>query len=400
MRRPPASPLREIGLAEARKIAVRQLCSSPRLATKEFMISRPLAVCAEALRTSLWALSHSGNESVTTTKLLYAAARLVLPVKLTLSEGRGSSRESENTDGQLRMATLDQAVRDQLRAVLEGLEAIGDLASLPQGRWLPAPIRVVHLRASGKWLLVGGHPTMLFPDEITNSITQYGVARLLLRAPSELGYSLPEQRVTDWCQIPVEPLKEWTERKLAEAQLSPFEGDASDFEVYAPLRQQAEADGSRRVSWKQRWRRMDQMLPDGRYLVRLTGRSGSKRYAIGQVTNGVLCAMGPIESGFGDVRRLMYGIDVLSGRPRKVMIFPEHSAWKFRVWAPFPPGEQRLILALSSEYVELDDRGYSGEWVVPNDFAYEVAQMLRRIHLDLIDANRAPFDESVLIANN
>lgn len=394
MRRLPASPLQEIGLTEARTIAIRQLRLSPfeRAAKGSSTTTIFLTACAEALRTSLWALSRCGEESVTTTKILNAAARLVLPISRTQSEGSRPSPRAENSHGQSSGATPDETVRDHLRLALEELEAIGDLAPLPYGRWLPAPIRVVPLRAAGWWLLVGGHPTMLFPGRIANSIMHNGVARLLQQAPSDFGISLPEQQTTDWCRMPIEQLTEWTERKLTEAQLSPYEGDG-EFEIYAPVQQQTRPARSRTLTRCQRWHRSGQILPDGRYLVRLVGRSGSKLYAIGQITNGVLSATGPIENGFGNVRRLMYGIDAIFGCPRPVVILPERSNWKFRVWTPFPPGEHRLVMAMSRDCIVSDGRDYPREWVVPSELAPEVVQALRRLCVEPVDRSGTPFND-------
>ena len=320
----------------------------------------PLSVRGEALRSALWALSAGGSELVYVTRLLHAARPLALPTAL----GVGG------------VVSDDEAEFTLLRQVLDELEAMGDVASLPHGRWLPAPMRFVPLDAARRWVLLGGCPTHCLPAALLECLEHNGVARLLTSDPTRLGLSLPVQAQHDWTRAPREPLIEWARRVVEGAKVKPFEDAEASFEYYAPAKA--------RKNWQfHRWVVRMETLPDGRYLARQTARFGATSYSVVEVHQGSVVSTGALGIDEGDVRRLMYGIDALTGWSVRVDVSRRDAAWCFKLRNELPSAEHRLLTAIGRLRLPPGDAYYPRVWEVTGRYAVQAVRALRGLCVSL-----------------
>ncbi len=314
------------------------------------------ALCAELLRVSLWANWSLEQRPVYSTRLINAALRPLLPF---------ATPTAEDSDS---LHTL-------LRTVLEDLEIIGDLVELPGGRWAPAPLRLVPMRAIERSLLLGGPPTSQLPAQVRAHIERAGVARILPAnvPPTPIMIdTLPEE---EWLRLPTDDLKGWTERILRAASLEPA-GDL-EVEIYAPGVVSA---GAYQFS---RWRKGDSRMPDGRYLVRHRMRRGSHTHLIAQLVHGRPSALGPLSLGEGDLRRLMYGLDLIAGNPVRVLAERQQKLWSFTLRSALPQAEQRLLLALGREQPRLDGKYYPQRWAIPTQYEQRVTSALSALGIQV-----------------
>mgnify|MGYP005842156131 CR=1 FL=1 len=292
------------------------------------------ALCAEVLRAALWSLWSVEQRPVYVTRLLGSAARLLLPWPQDETEGR-------------------PAIAEQLRATLQELEIVGDLAALPRGGWVPAPLRSVHLPAIHRHIILGGVPTRLLPARLQATIERTGTVRLVPVPASDLKIdAIPEH---EWLRRPSGDLAAWTRTVLDTTEL----GSAGDLavEIYAPTAASAGADQYHR--WQQRADR----LPDGLYLARKRIRRGSiVHYYIVRIVAGRIDGAGTPALGDGDARRLMYGLDLLAKKPVRVLAQQRRGLWRVTLRSELPQAEQRLFLAIGREDVRPDGRYYPRCW--------------------------------------
>lgn len=338
-----------------------------------------LMVIAALLRSAVWALTGGGSEPVYVTRVLNAARRLALPALV--DSARASSGDA--TVGSSTAAT-DSPEHTQFRAALDELESLGDLAALPQGRWLPGPLRVVALPATGRWILVGGLPSHYLPASLHPAMEYNGAARLLTALPN--GTTFPQQTLTDWCAAPTVPLPEWTHEIMACTELLPFEDTTVQFEFYTPPATMSKS----RVPPLQyyRWTAEIKSLASGRYLARRISRLGPIHYSITEVLQSRVVKTHPIDSGSLDVRRLLYGLDARADASVRVAIeqrTPDVTEFILRNELPIP--EQRLMTALGELRLPTDGHYYPRRWVIPNQYTAEVLNALERlcIQIDRID---------------
>jgi hypothetical protein len=289
------------------------------------------ALCAEVLRAILWSHWSVDGQPAYVTRLLGGAARALLPWQGTLD---------------------DEAVR----STLDELEAIGDFAAVPGGRWAPAPLRLVEMPVISRWLMLGGVPASQLPPQLQSTIERSGVARLIpARARADWSNidTVPER---EWLRPPPGDLRAWAQDVVAGAQLDP--AGSLTAEIYAP------AYALPAVDQFHRWRQSAERLPDGRFLARTRLRRGGASYYIAQVTRGVIAAAGRPHLGDGDIRRLMYGLDALASRPVRVRVERRRTDWRFRFGSELPRAEHRLLLALGREEPREDGRYYPRWWTV------------------------------------
>jgi hypothetical protein len=319
-------------------------------------------VCAEAIRSALWSLSAHGSESVYITRLLNGAARLALP----WLESSQVQADDRSTTG------------DLLRTTLEELEFIGDVAALPHGRWLPTPLRFVWLPAIDRWLLLGGVPTHQLGVPVQAALEFASDARLLTRYPADLGFPPRSESEESWRRLPVEPLDVWTRQVLEETELIPDSQTDRRIEYYAP------AIGVEQAVQFYRWTTAPGKLRDGRYLIRSTAHRGLTHYAVAEIRHQRIIATGSPNLGTGDIRRLMYGLDLLHHRPVKITIRKAQSSWQFELQNELPRSEHRLLIALG--HLKLSPETYYPRWwEVPARYAPVVEQALRNLGVRLVE---------------
>jgi hypothetical protein len=269
-----------------------------------------------------------------------------------------------------------------LRQTLDDMESIGDVAATPGGRWLPAPLRCVALQDINRWLLVGGLPTRELPDKLRQTIEFSGSVRLLKKHPLEYGLSIVSQSKDDWCRIPSQPLREWTIQILNGNKMQPLSSGDTEYEYYAP--------GNRRIpntlSMLQfdRWTTQTKLLSDGRYFVRRKSFFGPTSYAIARIEMGSLKEISSLYLGPGDLRRLLYGLDLLNNCPviakRKRL---SSGSWLFSFFNELPSPEKRILLALGRLIPNLDEKYYPRKWEIPNVYLNEVESRLMDLGIKL-----------------
>jgi len=338
----------------------------PQSATKREAPVRPPEICAEAMRAALWALTRDGHEPVYITRLLGAARRIAQPALPT------------DFGGQL------EAVEKLLRDAHEEISTLGDIAVLPSGYRLPAPLRCVPLPVVGRWMLVGGLPSHKLPSAAREVLEHSGAARFFTRAPSELGLPLREQSAEHWCAQPTRnlaDLKEWARRILVNAELRPVENLEAEFDAYAPgLVRGSEAQTLQFYRWTTQF----QNLPDGRYLMRRRSVFGAIDARIGEMGKGQIVATGALHLDGGDVRRLCYGLDALADCPIAVWTKKSHRGVHLRLKNEVPGPEQRLFLALGQlQGPEDPEKYYPRDWVISTLHAPQIEAALHSLGVNL-----------------
>ncbi len=323
------------------------------IATSSSAVALP-AVCAEAVRTALWAIWSVDRRPVYTTRLLNAAARMLLPWQT---------------------ATEDLSLEEMLKNTLQELERIDDLAVMPGGYWSPTPLRVVHLERVQRWLLLGGCPSRLLPPAANAATERAGVARVLRCAPADVGLDACEIPEREWRRIPARNLTEWAKTVLERSQLAPAGNLCVD--IYAP--------GITRAGAFQfdRWRSSPQGLSDGRYLARTVSRYGMHTYYIAEIHRAQITAAGRPLLEDGDIRRLQYALDRLSGNPTSVLVKRQSDCWMFRIQNALPRAEHQLLLAIGREMTPKSGTYYPRWWIVPANYAQQADQALRGLGISV-----------------
>ncbi len=314
------------------------------------------ALCAEVLRATLWAFWSTEQRPVYVTRLLGTASRMMLP--WLQNEGQNSP-----------------TIAEQLRSALEELEIIGDLAALPGGWWAPTPLRSVHLPTIGRHIILGGMPTRLLPVQLLEIIERSGVVRLaqLHRLKSDLNIeTITEQ---DWLRMPSSDLATWTRTVLDATELAAA-GDLS-VEVYSP------ATALRGADQYHRWQPNVERLPDGLYLARQRKRRGGVAYYIVRIVAGRIDTLGTPVLGDGDVRRLMYGLDMLAGNPVRVWAEQRRDRWRVKLRSALPQPEQRLFIAIGREQVREDGRYYPRWWDIAIQYVPKVRDALLALGIQI-----------------
>lgn len=301
-----------------------------------------VTLCAEAIRSALWLLYSAGKQPIFTSRLLHAARKLLLPWQ---------SDELTTT----------------LRETLYEMRLNEEVAYIKGGYWLPAPLRVVPLDATQRWLLLGSYPSRLFTGTVRSALEWSGTIRLLTKPPDQLGLSIPVYPLTQWLAIPSEDVGEWTKNILHQTPL--IKVSELQAEIYAPA---YAASGA--YQWS-RWKSSSTALQDGRYLVREPSRFQSYDYYIAEIQSQKIIAVGSINPDLYDVRRIQYGLDMLAGNPtvariewRDGTIFTFHNA--------LPRAEYRLLVALGQQLPSVSQSFYPQCWKV--SFLYS-QQMIKEI---------------------
>lgn len=314
------------------------------------------ALCAELLRVSLWSNWEAERRPVYVTRLMNAATRPLLPLATLTEEGA-------------------EPFHNLLRSALEALEAIGDLVELPGGRWAPAPLRRVPMPRLDRSLLLGGPPTVQLPAPMRALVERAGVARFLPERALPTLISIDTLPEEEWLRLPSDDLRAWTQCVLRVANLEP--AGNLEVEVYAPG---ATTSGCDQYF---RWRRSDSWLADGRHLVRYRMRRGPNTHLIAELVRGRLEAVGPLSLGDGDLRRLMYGLDLVAGNPVRVLAERRRKQWSLKLGSALPQAEQRLLLALGKELPRPDGKYYPQLWEIPSEYAQLVSSRLNKLGIQV-----------------
>src|SRR6266700_16628 len=328
-------------------------------------VSSPLDVInGEILRVALWSLSDGGLRPVYTTRLLHVARHMVdvasFHKKGTSDPEGNSGGRPQPTQGSRLAIDGDEGKQNLLklyRDILEELALLGDIASLPHGYWLPAPLHLVSLSSFHRWILIGGRPSRWFPEEVRKEIAYNGLARFLMLDPADLGLREVVQSEREWYRIPHNRIDTWAQDIILQAKLQPIEGLKASFEFYAPEVRYNNAQYFR-------WTHDAHAMKEGRYLMRSISKAGIIHYAVAEISGGSIIATCSINLNEGDPRRLLYGLDTLAHRPTRVQAAQVGNAWFFTLQSELPRAEYRLFTALGSLHFPSDGRYYPRVWEI------------------------------------
>jgi len=376
---------RLINLTEARFLTLRNLGFSVGIQDFDPTGSRSLSpvtaltVHAEAFRAALWFLSRKGSNAVYITRLIYAMSRLLDTG--VLSNGGTSRTEMVRADYD---GEVDRNINERLRGVLSEMEILGDVVALPGGYWLPAPLRVIPLRAIRRWLLIGGIPTNQLPIHVQKIIEHTGTSRILSQNPSEINLHLPQQSEEAWCRLPHTPVDVWTQSVLNTPSAKLYEESEDGFEYYAPSI--ARGRKARDMQFF-RWVEPAKLLPDGRYFARRKSTVGPTTYSIAVIQRGRVVATCNVDSGEVDLRRLLYGLDLLAGKPVTVGVILTEGGWSFELKNQLPRSEHRIFMMLGRLSLLSPKHFYPRRWELPTGYAAQAVSALKRLRVRLNDVD-------------
>jgi hypothetical protein len=335
-----------------------------------------MTVWAAALRAALWAQTNGGAAPVHTTRLLNQARQLAEPAlgtthRLHLADDGPSCAEHR---------------RVTLRNVLDEIHALGDVAGLPGGYWLPAPTRLVPLQRVTCCLLVGGLPTTWLPPEVRQGLEHAGPSRLRGTHQGASSSGLPVQSEAAWLRAPDTDVARWARQVLHDMPLDLPSGDLMDqgVELYRP-------DRARPAEWQHsRWRRLEPggLVSQGRFLGRMATRAG-RRYLVLALAGRRILQAASLPAETLDLRRLLYGLDALASRPTRVTRHAASVSVGYELRSELPSVELRLLRALGGTLTVPPDGDYYPRcWTVRSGLAPRIDHALANLGVDIAHHDR------------
>jgi hypothetical protein len=257
-------------------------------------------------------------------------------------------------------------LRPRIKESLEELADAGDLAELANGRWLPAPTREVRLEtADDTRLVVGGLPTSLLPPDLSSTLEHSGAFRRTKGGRLAEALALPSEDRASWMGKAPADLEAWT--KLAfEGKYEAWRDDNGQSSIYAP--ELFSATTPQHIRWVERLEKLS-----GRYLCRQLLPFGLKRHHAAEIVGGKLTRFMNLRGD--DLRRLMYGLDMLAGKSVSVSESESHTGVEIILKSELPKPERRFFAALGRLTVA-PDAYYPRTWLFPVAYAAEVRKRL------------------------
>ena len=280
------------------------------------------------------------------------------------------------------------SVKDIFSLTLERLILLGDCGSIGGGYYIPAPLRRIVL-GSGRSLVIGGLDTKSLALKVGGKVGWAGLARTVETPNADL----PNIQLRDWLNFPDEPFAERTKRILhtAASSLRSSPGlDAADFEIYNPA-------SHPRMGQSNRWDSPRHWAPpfdvgnrtNSLHLCRTKRRP--RRFwlarlekAAHEVSFNQEC---PVTRA--DSRRLMYGIDRLSGVSTKAKVLRlSADAIEFRLHSWLPNEEYRLFTALCYQAQNPPDAPLPFIFHVQADYWPDIASALEGLGIIVEDSSK------------
>ena len=355
-----------LGTLEVRVTALRNLGLAPgagnaRSDERAYADVSSMTFRAECIRATLWAATNAGEIPIYVTRLMGSTEPLLKP-------------DPNYQIAKLRRQENGTEPRELIREVLDEMELVGDVARLPGGYWLPAPLRVVPLPAMKRWLVLGGTPNAMLPEYLVRTLEHSGVARFATAEPA----GLPQESEENWCRLPTEPLAAWTIQVLTNTELRELDDPDLELEFYAP----SAARG--KVPFQtQRWTTVTKSLPDGLYLCRQRLFRAMVHFAVAKLQNGRAVATGPLDRNKVSVRRLMYGMDDRCGCPVRVKKLREGHSTTFILGNQVPRPEHRLLTALAELRLPADGKYYPRLWICDSRYEMQLDKCFERLGVRL-----------------
>jgi hypothetical protein len=270
-----------------------------------------------------------------------------------------------------------QQRRERLHDALEELSEAGDLVSLPEGRWLPAPVREVMLEAnSEERLLVGGVPTGVLPAELKRLVTHHGPYRRLDGSILGVALNLPKEELNSWAGSPAESLEAWAAERLG-VKLHRYaeHQEGSRIRVYVPELAKERSTQTRR--WFERAASIS-----GRYLASRERVFGVREYRVVELRDGAIISSDEVLAP-GEGRRLMYALDARAGKPVEVLLGAKGGSMSVTLRSELPRSEQRLFGSLGNLEVPGDDY-YPRTWWFADRYRGIVLSRLEALRVRLV----------------
>ncbi len=297
---------------------------------------------------------------VHTTRILDGLTMLAKDLLAPSSTGHPSKGNESSSD------------REACRDLLDDLNAIGDIENLGRGFWLPAPMRVIKLDDT-RSLLVGGVPTADLPLDIRSTIMLMGVARTV---PTARFYSASDnaiwhQSLTSWLGDTRE-LVSWTRHILKEP-LQDYAGDDDSYQFYAPKLPQ-----SRGQAQYFRWEDSPDLLEDDIYLVRIRVKGRPRHYSLAKLQGHRIVAFRELPRSV-ELRRLLYGLDLLAHNPVYVKCLRETTDTRFIIKSTVPQSLHRLLVAVGTYEPPPPGKHFPITWRVANNMVDTVLREFRKL---------------------
>jgi len=258
------------------------------------------------------------------------------------------------------------ASRGKLKEALQELSQCGDLVEMSNGQWLPAPTREVRLGTGDDMrLLVGGFPTSLLSARHVEHIEHTGPYRRVRGEALSKELDLPQQSLEAWTGHAQDDLRGWTQSVL-QGSFERHRATGRSIEIYAP--ELTPASKPQAFRWVDR---TDKLA--GTYLSREELPFGGKRHYAVKIAKGKISGIRTMPPF--DLRRLMYGLDLLAEKPVTVEEIADGAETSFILKSELPPAEQRFFAALGQLAVP-EDKYYPRTWKFHHDHAVEIKKRL------------------------
>ncbi len=256
--------------------------------------------------------------------------------------------------------------RGSLKEALQELSECGDLVEMANGQWLPAPTREVRLgTADDLRLLVGGFPTSLLSAERSAQVEHIGPYRRMRGDALSQELELPQQSLQAWMGHALDDLREWTQ-SVFPGNYERHRPTGRTIEIYAPELWP--------VSTPQMFRWVDRTDKlSGIYLSREELPFGGKRHYAVKIAKGQISGIRTMQPV--DLRRLMYGLDLLAEKSVTVEEISGLAGASFVLKSVLPQAVQRLFAALGQLAVP-EGKYYPQTWTFHHEHAVEIKKRL------------------------
>ncbi len=261
--------------------------------------------------------------------------------------------------------------RGKLKEALQELSVCGDLVEMSNGQWLPAPTREVRLGTGDDLrLLVGGFPTSLLSAAHRAHIEHVGPYRRVRGEALSEELDLPQQSLEAWMGHAPDDLREWTQSVL-KGSFERYRPTGRSIEIYAP--ELSPASKPHALRWVNR---TDKLA--GNYLSREELPFGGKRHYAVKIAKGQISGIRTMPPF--DLRRLMYGLDLLADKSVTVEETTDGAETSFIFKSELPQAEQRFFAALG-QLVVPEDKYYPRTWKFHRHHTVEIKKRLSALGL-------------------
>jgi hypothetical protein len=265
----------------------------------------------------------------------------------------------------------DEEIRPRLKESLEELSDAGDLVELANGRWLPAPTREVRLGTTNDTrLIVGGLPTSVLPAELKSKLEHSGPFRRTKGEHLSKALDLPAEDQASWMGESHTDLRSWAQ-KVLDGKYEMYRDE--HLHLYAP--ELFAASRPQAIRWVERPDKLS-----GRYLGQQNLPFGLKRHLGVEIVSGKVTRIKTLHCG--DFRRLLYGLDLLAGKPVVVEESDQHGDFVIVLKSELPKSERRLFAALGTLTVA-EGNYYPRTWRFPNEYTPEVRSRLEALGIQI-----------------